>query len=511
VKTIIDKIQNSFIEEAKNSPILLSDLANMEFYIAESYQNRSFIELLQNADDASSKRVYLKSMENILVFANDGDYFTDTDVESICRSGASGKKRGNNTIGYRGIGFKSVVNICEKVHIFSNDIKMTFCKELTKKLLEKDLKVPLIRIPHHFSNNLNNEVNEVINNLINNGYKSIFIFENAKRNNVNFELENFDTSSLLFLRNINELKIDTNVIQNILIKRNLSECYAIVSIESKNNCENWLVVKPNNSNVESIAFLMNENKEIVHLHRDRAVAHSFLPTQEYTGFPFKLNGDFSTDPSRTKVTLDEFTEKSINMCVEILIDFIKFVITNDVNIFKVRSLLKTITKNEKDITTFIKTNTFKSLFYKKFKEELNRKKWLPNEKMISSSLKELHIKPNWLNKDDFIESAKTLSLNYINPSIEDNLPEINEFCIAFGAKQLAIKDVLKACCKKEPSTQGGLEILSETIKKYRYTLETADKDLIKNAKILKFDRGYLSLNESNKNDVIDENEVIPKN
>ena len=117
MESIIDKIQISFTEEAKNSPVLLSDLANMEFYIAESYQNRSVIELLQNADDAFSTQAYLKVFDNTVIFANNGNYFTDADVESICRSGASGKKRGNNTIGYRGIGFKSVVNICKKVHM----------------------------------------------------------------------------------------------------------------------------------------------------------------------------------------------------------------------------------------------------------------------------------------------------------------------------------------------------------------------------------------------------------
>lgn len=33
---IIEKIQSNFLEEAKNSPLLLSDLAHMETYIAES-------------------------------------------------------------------------------------------------------------------------------------------------------------------------------------------------------------------------------------------------------------------------------------------------------------------------------------------------------------------------------------------------------------------------------------------------------------------------------------------
>lgn len=37
-------------------PGLLADLANLERYVAETYSARSFIELLQNADDAGAKR-----------------------------------------------------------------------------------------------------------------------------------------------------------------------------------------------------------------------------------------------------------------------------------------------------------------------------------------------------------------------------------------------------------------------------------------------------------------------
>lgn len=49
---IVEKIHDIFLEEAKKSPILMSDLASMERYISESYTGRSLIELLQNADDA---------------------------------------------------------------------------------------------------------------------------------------------------------------------------------------------------------------------------------------------------------------------------------------------------------------------------------------------------------------------------------------------------------------------------------------------------------------------------
>ena len=107
----VEDIKNKFIFEAKQSPLLFSDLANMEKYISESYIGRSLIELVQNADDAgASSFLYQKIDKETFIVANNGRPFSIDDLYSLCRSGASSKKRSNNNIGYRGIGFKSVVN-----------------------------------------------------------------------------------------------------------------------------------------------------------------------------------------------------------------------------------------------------------------------------------------------------------------------------------------------------------------------------------------------------------------
>lgn len=59
---IVEKIHDIFLEEAKKSPILMSDLASMERYISESYTGRSLIELLQNADDACASKLIIKEI-----------------------------------------------------------------------------------------------------------------------------------------------------------------------------------------------------------------------------------------------------------------------------------------------------------------------------------------------------------------------------------------------------------------------------------------------------------------
>ena len=143
---IID-LRFELLNEAKASPNLLSDLSGLEMYISESYNNRSFIELLQNADDAEATKFKILKADDLLFVANNGRTFNAKDVESICRSASSNKKRGEN-IGYRGIGFKSVVSFAKEIHIISGDLEITFSKERTMLEIPNASKVPLIRIPH---------------------------------------------------------------------------------------------------------------------------------------------------------------------------------------------------------------------------------------------------------------------------------------------------------------------------------------------------------------------------
>ena len=89
---VISEIQKVFIDESINSPMLLSDLANMETYIAESYHLRSIIELLQNADDAKAEKFYILSNNNYIIVANNGRVFDKSYIMSICRSGGDSTK-----------------------------------------------------------------------------------------------------------------------------------------------------------------------------------------------------------------------------------------------------------------------------------------------------------------------------------------------------------------------------------------------------------------------------------
>lgn len=303
----INELRDSLIREAKSSPMLLSDLAGLEAYVSESYNSRSFIELLQNADDAGSTRFYVKRYGNYLFVANDGRPFNIMDLESLCRSASSNKVRGTS-IGYRGIGFKSVVSFAKEVHLISGEFEITFSKELTKTIIDKANKVPLIRIPHELQQNVKQELDTEISKIQKDGYNTIFIFSGVTANQIDEEYTSFAYTTLMFLNNVRNIKISLNKEVNASINvLEQNESKKKIRIATNEKITEWLVCSNDSC---SIAFAI-KNGKINRLAREEAVIHAFLPTDDCCGLGFIVNGDFSTDPSRRHLIFDETTKKVI--------------------------------------------------------------------------------------------------------------------------------------------------------------------------------------------------------
>jgi len=169
--SILDEVRIPLLDEARRSPNLLSDLAGLEQYLAESYDARSFIELLQNAADAGASRFFVGREGDYLCVANDGRCFSRDDFESLCRSAASNKTRASN-IGYRGIGFKSVVTFAESVYLVSGGLEAVFCRTRTRQEVPGAKRVPLVRIPHAPTGE-DRKALENARDLLENGYKTV--------------------------------------------------------------------------------------------------------------------------------------------------------------------------------------------------------------------------------------------------------------------------------------------------------------------------------------------------
>ena len=490
---IVKEIQDLFKKESESSPMLLADLASMEQYISESYHSRSIIELLQNADDSNSKRFYITSDDDWIIVANDGRYFNDKDAMSICRSGSSTKKRDGNTIGYRGIGFKSVVNLAQRVHIISNNLKMTFSKELTIDMLGVNTNVPLVRIPHAYTPLRNYD--NYIKHLTDDNYTTIFIFEKVNIENFYQDLSTFDSSILLFLKHIDEVTIKSKVSKSIKSIRELSRNDEIITINENNLTEKWLVNRDNEGS--AIAFILDENNRIYSLNNERSIIHSFMPTGDKCGFPMKINGDFSTDPSRTKIVYDNISKTTLKNCSKLIVELIKKYIEGEENYSGVFSILSEFSRSK--LTQFTSNKKIKDYLFEEVKNNLNKTKWYNNVK-----LEKLYLNPQWINCNDFMKFCNYIGGTPINNESEIKYPGILKFCEVIDIKSLDLNELLPLTNYITLSIDGCVEIICQIIKKYRFSSNPIIKEKIQNSALIYVNDRVYSIKEIKKDFILNQ-------
>ncbi|GMN11267.1 hypothetical protein MTsPCn9_11260 [Croceitalea sp. MTPC9] len=457
----VEQLRGEFLKEAKTAPKLFRDLAKVEQYIAESYKTRALIELIQNADDAGASLFGIHDISNGFIIGNNGREFSINDLESLCRSGSSNKQRGGSTIGYRGIGFKSVVNIANKVSIDSGDYRFTFNRQKTQKVLEFDLEVPLIRIPHpiDISDEVYRDVTAIKKKY---NYTTVFIFQDVIEEISKEELSSIDRSSLLFLKNLRQLSIlHKNVNRKIRVEHKTVGLRRIISINEAEFKDKWEVNSLGLNEIDLIAF-KKEGDSIIPASPVESVIHSFTPTKEFSGAFIKINGDYSTDPSRKSIDFDEQSKNSFKKAVSIIAKSIISILGGDLT-------------REGFFTPFVNINViessqFKLLLFKELQEILYTSK-VPSDQGNRVEFSSYRIKPDWLNFEDY-ENLSWNDLVPIKKSLITTYPELFTFLKSIGVKTLNLEEVLYRLNDSIFSNLGYAQIFEKIIKQYRYDLDS---------------------------------------
>lgn len=326
LRKTVEKISKDFIAEAVASPNLLADMAAMEKYMAESYSGRVFVELLQNADDCKSTKIYVKEVAGNILFANNGHPFDENDVIAISRSGSSSKKRGE-TIGYRGVGFKSTTYLTDEIIIYSDKTYFTFSKRICSDRISMPVNsIPMIRIPLLIEN-VDSKIEDEIHELEKNGYTTVFVFRNAKVQEFLEEIKQVDTGMFIFLNNIEQCRVDMAqyATQISLQRRSEGNGQLVEFSDAKNNA--WYII---NHNGTAIGLKYDvANRRIVACEESEQMYHSYLPSFDKMLFPFKVNADFSTDPSRKHISVDEKTESAIQNIAENIVLLVKMAMSGE--------------------------------------------------------------------------------------------------------------------------------------------------------------------------------------
>ena len=449
----LDKISELFLNEALSAPNLFSDLAKVELYIAESYRTRSFIEMIQNADDARATVFKIESFGDCLTITNNGDLFTSTDIISLCRSGSSTKQRGDGRIGYRGIGFKSVAGIAKQIKIISGRTGFYFSKEKTKSVLDINTDVPLIRIPY--------KLTEEDISTSKNG-ETHFIFSDLDNRVIDDEIKDFDVASMLFLSHINRITIKTKSFHLDCEKSILND--GVVELKINGNVTSrWLIKGQSSSRIG----LKIDGVDIVPASDEESKIHSFLPTNEFAGANLKINGDFSTDPSRKSVDFDERSLLALHDCAMLIFDLIVDSLNRKIN-FGVFSPFTSTKKGDKSRKLLL--GELKELFKTKF--SLNEK---------SICLLDYKLKPDWFNQNDFVENIDN---NFIlSRELSGDFPELHAFLKILGAEVLTLHQMMDYLDIEKTSKLGKVELISRFSSHHRFDMP---EPLLSKIKKLKF-------------------------
>ena len=357
---LLGSIREQNLEVYRCMPARLNEDVNQEAVIAHDYLGRLIYELLQNADDAMAttravqpRRIRFTLTDEALWIANNGRPLDKEDVCSLCGIGNSTKtlhgqpKRAS--IGHKGMGFKSVLEITRRPEVYSHDHCFQMDGEralpviqeiMAQKGLPVPTRVPAMRFPWPVETMPPEwaAAGPDCNTLF--GFRFPPQLPLTKIEALTTALKELPVTAILFLKNLEEVEIqvtrrDCHYRAQWLLKRerkvgdlweNCAALFAsgIYRITIKDQAEaphqfimahdGHVEIGSHRGGLDDYAWEGVEISETtvaanVVQGRPQAIPenwarfHVFLPTDEPCAYPFLVNGAFVTDLSRQELAV----------------------------------------------------------------------------------------------------------------------------------------------------------------------------------------------------------------
>jgi len=305
--------------------------------IRQQYSGRYPFELLQNADDAAAEGAERAGSvarfivtESALVVADMGLGFGDQQIRAICSLGRTSKDP-RKTIGYKGLGFKSVEEITERPQVVSGAHRFMFDRGRTRQLiaeitgpLDERQRVPVYAYPLPVEQaDLGGDVS-LIDDLMASGFHSIIRLpfrDDVTRAQVSRDVGSMlSPRILLFLQATERLEVEgasadfvaTRVTEEAGVGRE-------ILLEVGPTTEHWLVFErhlpvTDPTLTAPLGDMWAEVDEVrvamaVPLTTDGRPGadetfplHVHFPTEEVTALPAILQGDFVLDIERKRLS-----------------------------------------------------------------------------------------------------------------------------------------------------------------------------------------------------------------
>jgi hypothetical protein len=356
---VIDDITRENLAVYEASPGRVREDVSQEAQVAHDYRGRLVYELLQNADDAMEShgghddRILFRITDEALWVANTGRPFMEEDVRGLCGLGASSKANApvggrRASIGHKGLGFKSVLEITEAPVALSTTYgfqlgeghaRVAVGSAFTQLGREVPSRLPAMRFPApvdtlpEWWHDLEDE------------YNTAFFFpfsdrvDAADRIRLADKLLALPVTTVLFLKHLEEVRvvvdqsnrsetatwratreIDVSGAWRATSGLNTSGLYHVTIEASEQHASRFLLAHDEvdiGSHREGLSGPAWDGVDVAEVsvaaldpcaHEEPTPStwrnfHVFLPTAERNPYPFLVNGAFTTDLSRQQLKI----------------------------------------------------------------------------------------------------------------------------------------------------------------------------------------------------------------
>lgn len=324
--------------------------AGTESESSKDYTGRVVFEFFQNAIDKAESSAWLELTDNAFIISNDGepfsieeqsvDKYTKSDFHALNTIHNSNKKAGES-VGNKGVGFKSCWNVSSHVTIESikdneawgfdlfNPVTVENFKENNniREALEKASKngVPSFYFPKYFTTSKENLSDGRITKV------TIHLKNSKAKVEIEKELNDFEKTKFFFLNQLKDKK-DKNLTIHIRGNR----------ISSKDKNWNIIDLKKLSNSKENNCF-RNEYLKLLKVRRQERYAnipkkpniaiafpsdnigdieskfYTYLPTKAECGFNVLIHADFALDNARVSIPDNEYNNMILEIAAKMLV------------------------------------------------------------------------------------------------------------------------------------------------------------------------------------------------
>ena len=373
---LLEAIRNENLSIYQTSAQRLREDIGQEDEIARDYRGRLIYELIQNADDAmagnQAAHFRVELHPDGLWFANSGRPLAEADIRGICGISASTKqvdveyKRAS--IGHKGMGFKSVLEVSRTPEIYSTTCCFRFsepdCLELLRGAGFETTHAPLMRLPWPITDS-SPTWQRLLGEGMTTAFHLPFVTDRASQihGTLTRALRALPETTFLFLKRLEAIEFilgDTTRSWTIQRTHQHDDVWrstprmqgrglykVIMAREHDNSAEScvheYLVafddtiqIGARRGGLHGVAWenvAITEVSVAVCLNDDRPtpvetpLVHVFLPTAERMPYPFLVNGAFACGLSRQRIPVDDVADdynaflldESVHLLTDVLI------------------------------------------------------------------------------------------------------------------------------------------------------------------------------------------------